>query len=76
VLGLFLGGGLKLLAIGTAIGIRLRYGLADLLLACSKEYAPDFFSYASGAIFFCLWWAGCTFRTPAPRVLSHACPTL
>jgi len=51
VLGLFLGGGLKLLAIGTAIGLPASYGLARLLSSLLYGVrAADFFSYASGAI--------------------------
>ena len=51
VLGLFLSGGLKLLAIGTAIGLPASYGLARLLSSLLYGVrAADFFSYASGAI--------------------------
>jgi len=51
VLGLFLAGGLKLLAIGTAIGLPASYGLARLLSSLLYGVrAADFFSYASGAI--------------------------
>jgi putative ABC transport system permease protein len=51
VLGLFLGGGLKLLAIGTAIGLPASYALARLLSSLLYGVrAADFFSYASGAI--------------------------
>jgi putative ABC transport system permease protein len=51
VLGLFLGGGLKLLAIGTAIGLPAAFALARLLSSLFYGVrAADFFSYASGAI--------------------------
>jgi ABC-type antimicrobial peptide transport system permease subunit len=51
VLGLFLGGGLRLLAIGTAIGLPASYGLARLLSSLLYGVsAADIFSYASGAI--------------------------
>jgi putative ABC transport system permease protein len=51
VLRLFLGGGLKLLAIGTAIGLPAAFALARLLSSLLYGVrAADFFSYASGAI--------------------------
>ena len=51
VLGLFLGAGLKLLAIGTAIGLPVAFALARLLSSLLYGVrAADFFSYASGAI--------------------------
>jgi putative ABC transport system permease protein len=51
VLRLFLDGGLKLLAIGTAIGLPASYALARLLSSLLYGVrAADFFSYASGAL--------------------------
>src|SRR6266404_3830023 len=51
VLRLFLGGGLKLLAIGTMIGLPAAYTLARLISSLLYGVrAADFFSYASGAI--------------------------
>jgi putative ABC transport system permease protein len=51
VLGLFLSGGLKLLAIGTMIGLPAAYTLARLISSLLYGVrAADFFSYASGAI--------------------------
>src|SRR6266404_5579067 len=51
VLRLFLAGGLRLLAIGTAIGLPAAFALARLLSSLLYGVrAADFFSYASGAI--------------------------
>jgi putative ABC transport system permease protein len=51
VLGLFLGNGLKLLTIGTAIGLPAAFALARLLSSLLYGVrAADFFSYASGAL--------------------------
>jgi putative ABC transport system permease protein len=51
VLRLFLGGGLKLLAVGTAIGLPAAFALAQLLSSLFYGVrAADFFSFASGAV--------------------------